>query len=407
MEKRLNEHVRSAEIARANALEREAALMKMADEAATAVNTAIVAEHQQAVDTMRKLEHSLAHVQEELERERRAREELSSREKKLNEAIAASTTEIALLQSKLGEMEKSRDAMRHAMSQTKEKTLQSVAFRLKNRATSQAWSSWVAMWRDVTAARARLLGIFSRWRHRGMSQGWVTWHAWWQACTTERNRLRRTMAQWRGQSLALGWRSWVWMAAERSEALRKLRQGAMKLLFRRTAHGFAKWVCTAAERSEALRKLRQGAMKLLFRRMAHGFAKWQSVYRSGSRSLIRRALGRLAHRGLSRAWQTWRAGARRAQAKSAIAVKSKLHRATRRIQALEKQVEIVSSEMDRLRILHTHEVSEMAERLAKAERIAERERLHRADMEQELIKTGWGSRVLKSPVRSPRTLVLK
>ena len=51
--------------------------------------------------------------------------------------------------------------MRHAMSQTKEKTLQSVAFRLKNRATSQAWSSWVAMWRDVTAARARLLGIFS------------------------------------------------------------------------------------------------------------------------------------------------------------------------------------------------------------------------------------------------------
>ena len=148
-------------------------------------------------------------------------------------------------------------------------------------------------------------------------------------------------------------------------------------------------------------------MKLLFRRMAHGFAKWQSVYRSGSRSLIRRALGRLAHRGLSRAWQTWRAGARRAQAKSAIAVKSKLHRATRRIQALEKQVEIVSSEMDRLRILHTHEVSEMAERLAKAERIAERERLHRADMEQELIKTGWGSRVLKSPVRSPRTLVLK
>ena len=122
MGKRLNEHVRSAEIARANALEREAALMKMADEAATAVNTAIVAEHQQAVDTMRKLEHSLAHVQEELERERRAREELSSREKKLNEAIAASTTEIALLQSKLGEMEKSRDAMRHAMSQTKEKT---------------------------------------------------------------------------------------------------------------------------------------------------------------------------------------------------------------------------------------------------------------------------------------------
>ena len=407
MEKRLNEHVRSAEIARANALEREAALMKMADEAATAVNTAIVAEHQQAVDTMRKLEHSLAHVQEELERERRAREELSSREKKLNEAIAASTTEIALLQSKLGEMEKSRDAMRHAMSQTKEKTLQSVAFRLKNRATSQAWSSWVAMWRDVTAARARLLGIFSRWRHRGMSQGWVTWHAWWQACTTERNRLRRTMAQWRGQSLALGWRSWVWMAAERSEALRKLRQGAMKLLLRRVALGFAKWVCVPAERSEALRKLRQGAMKLLFRRMAHGFAKWQSVYRSGSRSLIRRALGRLAHRGLSRAWQTWRAGARRAQAKSAIAVKSKLHRATRRIQALEKQVEIVSSEMDRLRILHTHEVSEMAERLAKAERIAERERLHRADMEQELIKTGWGSRVLKSPVRSPRTLVLK
>ena len=70
-------------------------------------------------------------------------------------------------------------------------------------------------------------------------------------------------------------------------------------------------------------------------------------------------------------------------------------------------MEIVSSEMDRLRILHTHEVSEMAERLAKAERIAERERLHRADMEQELIKTGWGSRVLKSPVRSPRTLVLK
>ena len=126
-----------------------------------AVNTAIVAEHQRAVDTMRKLEHSLAHVQEELERERRAREELSSREKKLNEAIAASTTEIALLQSKLGEMEKSRDAMRHAMSQTKEKTLQSVAFRLKNRATSQAWSSWVAMWRDVTAA-APVYWVYSR-----------------------------------------------------------------------------------------------------------------------------------------------------------------------------------------------------------------------------------------------------
>ena len=51
--------------------------------------------------------------------------------------------------------------------------------------------------------------------------------------------------------------------------------------------------------------------------------------------------------------------------------------------------------------LDPNELSEMAERLAKAERIAERERLHRADMERELIKTGWGSRV-KNSVRSPR-----
>ena len=384
LERRFSEHQRSAEIARANAMERETALKEMANEAATAVNTAIVLERQRATDATRELEISLAQVQEELKRERHAREALSSRELKLHEAVAASAAESALLRAELCSMESNSDAMRHAMSQTKEKALRSVAFRLTNRATSQAFSSWVDMWQKATAVRARFLGIFSRWHHRELAQGWFSWLEWWQACAAKRTRLRRMMTQWINQSMTLCWRSWA---------------------------------CMAAERSEALRKLRQGAMKLLQRRLAMGFARWQSTCRDGSRqrdSLFRRALGRLAHRGLSRAWQAWRTDARRAKAKSASAVKNKLHLAMNRIQALERQVEAAASEMERQRSYHTRElrekgreVGELAERLAKAKRIAERERLHRADLDRDLVRAG--IRVtLRSPLgrsspRSPRS----
>ena len=66
--RRFSEHQRHEENARAGALERETAL-----------------------------ETSLAQVQEELDRERRAREELSSRELKLQDAIVASAVEGAVL----------------------------------------------------------------------------------------------------------------------------------------------------------------------------------------------------------------------------------------------------------------------------------------------------------------------
>ena len=272
-------------------------------------------------------------------------------------------------------MKLSLDAMQSAMGETKDKALRSVAFRLRNRATSQAWSSWVGMWRDASAARARFVGVFSRLRNREMTQGWLTWLGWWQACAAQRTHLRRIMSQWKSQSLTLGWRSWV---------------------------------CMATERSEALRKLRQGAMKLLLRRLALGFAAWQSAAKNGPQhreSLFRRALGRLAHRDLSLAWKAWRANSRRAKVESADAVKRELENAIKRIQALERQAEAVASEMERQRSLHKYQLresnrvaDEMAERLAKAERIAERERLHRADLERELTKVGVR---VRSPVRTP------
>ena len=68
LERRFSEQIRYEENARANALERETAL-----------------------------EASLAQVQKELDHERHVREELSSRELKLREAIAASAVESALL----------------------------------------------------------------------------------------------------------------------------------------------------------------------------------------------------------------------------------------------------------------------------------------------------------------------
>jgi len=72
LEKRFSEHTRSAELARANALERETALVEKANEDAAAVNTA------------------MAQVQQELERERHAREELSRRALMLKEAVTTS-----------------------------------------------------------------------------------------------------------------------------------------------------------------------------------------------------------------------------------------------------------------------------------------------------------------------------
>ena len=92
-------------------------------------------------------------------------------------------------------MKLSVDAMQSAMGETKDKALRSVAFRLRNRATSQAWSSWVGMWRDASAARARFVGVFSRLRNREMTQGWLTWLGWWQACAAQRTHLRGTQPQ--------------------------------------------------------------------------------------------------------------------------------------------------------------------------------------------------------------------
>jgi hypothetical protein len=149
-------------------------------------------------------------------------------------------------------------------------------------------------------------------------------------------------------------------------------------------------------------------MKLLLWRLALGFAGWQASFRHVKRqrvSVSRRALCRLVHHCLSRAWQSWQAHSRRAHARSAAAVRRELHHARRRIHTLEKQAEAAASLMVRERSVHTYQlressqaVREMAERLAKAERIAERERLHRADLERELSKAG-----VRSPGRSPRS----
>ena len=145
---------------------------------------------------------------------------------------------------------------------------------------------------------------------------------------------------------------------------------------------------------------RRALGRLAHREVSLAWQEWQEDWeraqaKAAKLVMLRRAVGRLAHRDLGRAWQAWRADSRRAQAKSAEADRHRLHCASKRVQALERHAEAAALEMEQQRRLYNREMREMAERLAKAERIAERERLYRVDLERELIRAG-------GRVRSPR-----
>lgn len=560
-EKHIDDYKREAVAERTNAAAREAALAVQLDmahvENAAAVTSlregltaradqaerraqALELERQRAADTTRDLTARLALMQAELERERRSRaalqaqaDALSSEGQRLSHAlaterrdnraceerlsIAASAAEDAaasahaaarsadsfghvagsILRQELHQAEGSCDSLSLTLTANRERACRAVAFRLANRATSDAWGSWVGMWREACALRRRFPGILARWRNRRLALGWLGWAAWWEVRVAEKARFRRLVLRLKNWPVASAMMCWREMAASRQEALRKLRRVMSRLHSRGLAAGFAGWTalcaatkaadarggkmiallhrlnnrtlwlgwstwcewvaqCDAAkcrlrgfisrlfhrslalgwglwhaqwhEKAQLLAEMRRAVVQLVMGRARLRFVHWRSTCGTRQR-LYAKAVHRIVFLELGQAMHCWQVRWRRAVAKRHEHVHRKLlgtlaswshaqlragwlcwqrevrcghHvdeskqqqclvRAARKIAALERRCEASSVEVERLRnehaeqgIAHEKRMAAMAERLAKAERIAERERRGRCSFEKEL-----------------------
>jgi hypothetical protein len=182
--------------------------------------------------------------------------------------------------------------------------------KLKSRELSRAWETWVGLWREAAAARAKLNAVLRRWANRTLTAGWVAWEAELAAKAAAKarvERLRGVVRRWHQRTLAQGWNSWADWCWARAEALRKLRKGASRILQRKLSAGFESWrVGARIERHEVLSR-RMAPLKLL-----GVYQLWARVWRNARATsrVTGVAIGAWRRKLLLRGWQAWSSAAR-------------------------------------------------------------------------------------------------
>ena len=93
-----------------------------------------------------------------------------------------------------------------------------------------------------------------------------------------------------------------------AEVVRKrtaLRKGLGHLLNRQLSRGWGAWVEMAAERATFMQKLRKGLGFMLNRKLAVGFATWRERVHGGRDDPMSKALRYFLNRNLARGWVCW------------------------------------------------------------------------------------------------------
>ena len=187
--------------------------------------------------------------------------------------------------------------------------LRSIAMRWDLRALAKAFDTWYAV-RQATSEEMRTTQVMERFvrrlHNRQLSGGWEAWKAWWKSRAANRDTARSVAARLANPGLSRAFDTWKataqGLAAKKAKMLKVLRRHFSEGLSR----GWNSWIAYV----EPFLVLRRAARALSNVPVRKAFNSWAGTLgdrdeRQRKEELARNALGRLANRELSRAFEAW------------------------------------------------------------------------------------------------------
>ena len=208
--------------------------------------------------------------------------------------------------------------------------------RLMNRSLAIAFGKWA----DVSESIYRLRSIGLRWSQRALAKAFDTWYAAREAgkgATRIQTTMERFVKRLANAKLAAGWTTWRQGYLEAKAARERMRGVAGRLANPGVSKAFDRWSEMARSRREKRAKMFKALKRntsegkafhtwiayvepyLIFRRAARALTNvpvrkawnsWAALLdamneRQRQMDTARNVLGKLAHRGQSRAWEAW------------------------------------------------------------------------------------------------------
>jgi hypothetical protein len=170
--------------------------------------------------------------------------------------------------------------------------------RLLNRQLAAGWATWVEVTHEHSEALRKLRHGAGRFLHRLLSVCVTTWRDAAYSRAANNKALRFLL----NSGLTNGWVRWQEVWAERTASLASMRRSVGHMLHRERSRAFAEWAMMALQRAELVQKMRKGLAFLVNRALAAGFASWCDAKPPPCAA---RALAFLLNRGLAKAWTRW------------------------------------------------------------------------------------------------------
>ena len=227
-----------------------------------------------------------------------------------------------------------------AVLKAKRESMRKSLGHLLNRGLSRGWGAWLEMAQEraefmqklrkglsfivnrklavgLQAGRSRLRSCMRRTSqhmsrallhllHRELSRGWSGWHSTWLKLVAQRESMRKSLGHLLHRGLSRGWGAWVEMAVERAAFMQKLRKGAGHMMNRKLCLAFLRgWrECDRSARRPDVEGSASSAQSRAERAAGRCWhAMWEVL--KAKRDSMRKSLGHLLNRNLSRGWGAW------------------------------------------------------------------------------------------------------
>ena len=178
----------------------------------------------------------------------------------------------------------------------------------------QGWVRWRNAASELTASRAQMRRTVRHLFQRKLARGYHTWVSWWTARSGGMGLLTHAVGHLRNRGVSLVWRTWSDWAQKRARSGRLLRKGVGFVLHSHLAQGWCAWryhAVVVRQTRAALDLVSSSVARLRHLAKWRGLAKWRAVYSARMQAFdtLRRGIGHVLNRQLSRGWHSWAARA--------------------------------------------------------------------------------------------------